>query len=428
MKKNVLTLALSVLILIILGQGAWATGTPEKNKVVELRFSWWGGQARNDIYNEITDRFEADNPGIKISREPISWNDYWTKIPTQIAGGGAPDIMQMHARYVKLFSDRNALMDLTSLIDSGVIDLSDFSPAAIETGVVDGKPIMVSIGLTTTGLAVNSRLVKQVGVTVPESMDWNEYESLLLDIAKKSDGAFYATGDDSLASTTSVPITMFMRTRGKDLYTVDGKIGFDKEDLAAWWSMWDRLRKGGAVPTAQISVEDATKTFEQGMFVAGKQVFAFIPVNRLKIFQELMPEDPLFLVRTPHLNGQGGEYLEGAHIAINAKTEHPQEAARFINYFVNSKRSLELYKAENGFPASQKMNEYVYTLLGPSEQQSSKFMEKVANDASIGVYILPPDKNADVLRILDMESQAVAFGSKSIPKAVDDFFKTVENL
>ena len=42
---------------------------------VEIRFTWWGDTKRNDMYNEICDRFEEANPDIKVMREPMSWSD-----------------------------------------------------------------------------------------------------------------------------------------------------------------------------------------------------------------------------------------------------------------------------------------------------------------------------------------------------------------
>lgn len=405
-----------------------ATGGSQ-SQTIELRFSWWGGQARNDIYNQIADRFEADNPGIKIVREPISWNDYWTKIPTQVAAGAAPDIMQMHARYVRLFSDRNALLKLDDLVNKGAIDLSKFSSPAVRSGVVNGVNVMVSIGVTTTGIVYNSALLKKLGLDLPsDSWNWDQYEAFLVRIAKAGSG-IYACSDDSLSlPTNTTPFTMFMRSRGKDFYTDQGKIGFAPQDLFDWLSMWDRLRKAGAIMDARLTAEEATKTFEQQAFVAGKQVFIFLPANRLRIYQDLMKDQPLHLLRAPATKGKGGEFFEGAHIAVNAKTKHPEAAAKFINYFVNTKRSLELYKAENGFPASSEMNEYVYTLLDPSNQEAAKFLSRIGEDSTISPYIVPPNNNVEIIRLLDSESQAVAFGAKSVQQAVDAFFKALDTL
>ncbi len=437
--KKVVLLVVSVIFLVSLiacgGDKEQATSSNSADKTdsksIELRFSWWGGQERNEIYNNICDRFEEDYPNITIVREPISWNDYWTKIPTQIAGGGAPDIMQMHMRYVKLFSDRNALLQLDSYGNAGKIDFSHFSQAAIDTGVISGKNVMVSIGITSTGMVYNSVIKDTYNVDIPtEGWTWEDFLDLSKTYAPKlSQDGIYMCGDFSLVLVTDVtPFTMFMRSRGSDFYTVDGSIGFSKEDLQAWFLLWEEMRNIHAVPSAQISAEEATKTFEQQISVAGKQLFFSIPGNRVKIYQNLMPDYPLVMFRYPNTDGYSGEFLEGAHISINSATKHPEEAVLFLNYFVNNERSLELYLAENGFPASSKMNQFIYPLLDETNQKVSKFMDTVTADTSITPYVIPPQNNADIIRLLDQESQAVAFGQKSIDEAIESFFKAVENL
>jgi multiple sugar transport system substrate-binding protein len=396
-----------------------------------LRFSWWGGDARAKIYNEICDRFEADNPGIKVVREPASWNDYFTKLATQVAGGGAPDIIQMHPQYVKLFSANGVLLDLNDPIPKGVIDLSHFSPAAIQTGVIDGRNVMISIGLSTNGFIVNTAILKELDIPLSrlDSLSWDSFAALCGEIVQKSGGRYYAYVDDSFTPNEPT-IQMFLRSRGKEIYTPDGKLGFDKQDLTDWLNYYAQLRAAGAIPSAEISAEDSTKTFEQSLFVAGKVAFHINSCNRLKIYQDLMPAMPLILARAPTTNGKGGEVFGSANIAINGKTKQPEAAAKFLNYFVNNPRSLELYKAENGFPASSAMNQYVYALLDPSNQQASRFMETVlsAPNTNTNPYVVPPANSMDILRLLGNESQAAAFGRKTVDKAVDDFFAAAARL
>ena len=72
----------------------------ENGDVVEIRFTWWGDTTRNEMYNQICDRFEEANPDIKVIRESGSWNDYWDKLATQVAGGNAPDVISMHVQYI----------------------------------------------------------------------------------------------------------------------------------------------------------------------------------------------------------------------------------------------------------------------------------------------------------------------------------------
>ena len=116
---------------------------PADGEKVEIRFSWWGDTKRNDMYNEICDRFEAENPNIKVMREPMSWSDYWTKMSTQVAGGNAPDMFGMHPQYAADYALRGALLEIQPYVDNGTIDLSKFSDAIIDSGKYKDKLYMV---------------------------------------------------------------------------------------------------------------------------------------------------------------------------------------------------------------------------------------------------------------------------------------------
>ncbi|GHV52183.1 putative ABC transporter substrate-binding protein YesO [Spirochaetia bacterium] len=433
MKRSNIAVVLAAALAALALAPVWAGGGGEKKSdgTINLRFSWWGGEERNVIYQQICDRFEADNPGIKITREPGSWNDYFTKLATQVAGGGQPDIMQMHRNYVKMFSDNGIFLNLDDPSVKGIIDWTYIPQVAIDTGVVDGKNIMINIGLSTNGIFTNTAILKELGIPESrlENMSWETFEALCNEIAQKSKGKYYGYPDDSFGPNETT-LSMYMRSRGHNLYKEDGSLEFTKEDLTAWLELFDRLRKSGGAPAATVSAEDQGVTFEQSLFVAGKQAMHINSCNRLEIYQNLMPSQPLILERSPSYKGITGENIGSANIAISAKSRYPKEAAKFLDYFVNTERSLELYLVQNGFPANTKMNEYVGSKLSPSMRLASEFMGVVntAKNVTTLPAFPPPQNSQDILRLLGDESQAVAFGRKTIARAVDDFFAAAGRL
>ena len=411
----------------------WAGGSSAQSGSgpVTLRFSWWGSDIRHALYNKICDRFEEDNPNIKIVREPASWNDYFTRLTSQIAGGGAPDIMQMHPQYASLFSAEGIFMDLNDPIPSRIIDLSHFTQAAKDTQIVQGRNIMVTIGLSTTGLIYNSTIFGELGIPASraENLTYQSFEALCVEIANKSNGRYTAYEDMTFNNLQSITqVTMWMRSRGKDFFDAQGKLAFNKEDLTTWFELWARLRAAHAVPPPQISVEEIPKTYEQRLFVLGKQVMAGNTTNNLKTRQDYIPNEKLVMTRYPTNNGRGGEIFESANIGINAKTKYPEQCATFINYFVNNKRSLELYLIENGFPGSTVMNDYVRTLLDPVNGQAIEFFTNLAANNTFAPRIVPPTDALDYQRLLENEGTAAAFGQKTIQQAVDDFFSAAGRL
>ena len=54
---------------------------------------WFLGTGMNGT--SFVEKFEAENPGIKLNLEVISWNDVHTVVSTRISNNNAPDILNI---------------------------------------------------------------------------------------------------------------------------------------------------------------------------------------------------------------------------------------------------------------------------------------------------------------------------------------------
>ena len=104
---------------------------------VTIRFDWWGNPDRAEVTEKAVDLFEQKNPNIKVETSYAEFNAYFQKLATQIAGGGAPDVLQMDYRYVREYADRGVLSEL----DSGPakLDTSGVTQQLLSGGTVNGK-------------------------------------------------------------------------------------------------------------------------------------------------------------------------------------------------------------------------------------------------------------------------------------------------
>ena len=344
---------------------------------VEIRFTWWGDTKRNDMYNEICDRFEEANPDIKVMREPMSWSDYWTKMSTQVAGGNAPDVFGMHPQYAADYALRGALLDIQPLVDNGTIDLSKFSDAIIDSGKYQDTLYMVSMGVSFTCYLVNNELAEQYGVTLPaydEDWTWDQFgeEAKKFSEAAAGKGIYFA-GD------SSADINCFRwaaREAGGDNYTEDGRLGFEEQTMIDFLDMWNTFRDEGAIPDAATASEDGSLALEQRLFSLGKMVIHNVPINQLYLYADAMPDNNITAIRIPTAaDGTRAEYLEGAHFAISSNIDeaHQIAAAKLINFFVNTEQSMELFKMDQGVPANSDMAEFIKPLLDEPNQKAIDF-------------------------------------------------------
>ena len=92
--------------------------TIAEGKTVNLKMSWWGGDARHKQTLEAIKLFEEKYPEIKVKPEYGGWQGWQEKVTTQIVGNTSPDVMQINWNWIDLFSkDGDGFYDLNKVKD-----------------------------------------------------------------------------------------------------------------------------------------------------------------------------------------------------------------------------------------------------------------------------------------------------------------------
>lgn len=408
------------------------TAANASGDITEIRISWWGDTTRNEKYNEIIDRFEAENPDVKVIRESGSWNDYWDKLATQVAGGNAPDVISMHVQYIADYAGRGVLADIQPYIDSGILDTSKMEQGILDGCKYDGTMCLIPMGITFTNMLVNQTLLEKYGLEVPSyttDYSWNDLMKMGEELKKAADAAgetAYITSD----STTVYTMFRYMaRQSGGDLYTADGKLGFDESVVADWFNFWNEMREKELIPDAASATEDAAASIEQRLFTKGSIAFTCTPANQLYQFQEQMPNDVLTLARNPIGNdGARGEYAEGAHFSINSASsdEKKEAAARLINFWVNSEKSMEIFQTDQGVPANSDMAEYVKGLVDETQGKVIDYVVATMPTAYEAAYA--PVGATEVQTAFEDAAGAVQFGMLTAEEGARQFYEQAQEI
>lgn len=422
---------LALLISIILVLGLTACGNEEtgskdasaSGEKVELRVAWWGGQARHDKMNELFDLFEEKHPNIKVSREFTTENQYAEKFTTQSAGGNAPDVMQTSSFFQFDFVSRKMMLDLDPLVASGDLSTEDFDPVDVGGGKVNDKLYAVSLGHNITGVIYNTAMFKQAGLELPKNnWTWDEYVATAKALQKSLGKDAWATEDEGGVYRG---LELFAQQRGKSVFKGD-QLGINKQDLTDWFTFWDQMRKDGLTPPADLQAEQGDKTQEQSMLALGKVAMISKSSNQLKIYQG-SAKDELAIVSYPmDPNGNKEIPLIVASLGISANSKHPKEAAMLINFVVNDPDAAKIFKGEHGPQASKKMQEVIKPMLGEPENKEYEFVNEMI--PSTKPYPAMPSGSTSVQKLLLSSNQSIAFGEKTIPQAVNDFFAQANKI
>jgi len=392
------------------------------NQKVELRMTWWGSQVRHDATLKVIELFEKKHPNIKINGEYLGSDGYWDKLNTQIAGGNAPDLIQLGNNYPDYVA-RNALLDINPYLGKE-IDVADFDKATVESGALDGKLYGINLGSNAFGIAYNTELIKKAGMQPPTgNWTWEEFGKYAQDLSKALGKGYYGAVDES-----KVPLYLnyMARQDNKTLYK-DGKVGLGKAEIEKWFTIWDNFRKQGSTPPAEITTA-YTENPDNSTFVEGKTAMHLIWSNQVNAYQKSM-KDEINIVLPPS-GGQGasqGLWLQPSQfMSVNAKSKNPKEAAMFISFMVNDPEATMILGSERGVPGSSKVREALKAKATPVDKKVYDYIDLAAKNSRVLDREIPNGKEFET-EIVNV-SQKIAFGKTTIPNGAQELFNAAEKV
>lgn len=390
-----------------------------------LRMTWWGEQGRHRRTQEALRVFKKKNPGIEIATELSGGDGYFEKLITQATGGNAPDVFQSEPNQFAELSQRGGILLELDRFVPDLLAVGGWPEETFDLNRVGGKLLGVPLGLNSFMLVYDAAAFQKAGVReADEGWTWEDFERITTDVGRASGGGYFGTED---TGGDGYVLEVWVRQRGRELFTEDGQLGFEKSDLADWWEYWDRLRESGAAVPAEVqalSTGDVTDT----PLVTGKAAAEFDFSNRLIAFSGLVDKE---LGHNVIPNGPSGSrygmYLRPAlTMCAYSRTEYPEEATRVMNALVNVPDVARPLGIERGVPPSPEIRELLLPDMQEMEREIVAYVERVAEE-QIPMNIQRPVNVGEVLAdagsLLERTSQDIAFGRASIDEGVDRFFE-----
>jgi multiple sugar transport system substrate-binding protein len=399
------------------------SGGESGDGTAQVRFSWWGNNDRAETTKKVIAAFEAKNPDIKVTGDFADFNAYFDKLATEVASGRGPDVITLGGAYPREYGGRGALLDLSRV--GAQLKTDKIDKNALGNGKFDGKQYGVPTGVNTPVIVADPVVFSKAGVPLPDdtTWTWDDFARIATDVAKKSPKGTYGVADPTKAEALEV----FSRQRGEGLYTPDGKVGISKQTLVDWWTMTTRLRDAGASPPASLTAELAGQPSPEqtlvGRGLAGMQVDWS---NQLGALRKASGH-PLKLLRYPVESGaqQKGMWLQASQVyTINARSKHPEAAAKLIDFLVNSEEAGKLILTDRGVPANSDVLAAIGPVLDADQKEVAGFIE-AATPTIGGPVVIGPEGSTDTPNILIRLNDEVLFDRQAPAVAADEFIKQV---
>lgn len=411
------------------GGAAADGGTTREDGPVSMRFAWWGSDTRHAATQQLIDLYESENEGVSIEGDFTGFADYWDRLATSTAGGQAPCIMQQDTRYVREYADRNALVDLTPFIEDGTINTDDLDENVLSTGQIDDATYAIPTGVNAFSVVADPKVFADAGVEMPDDESWT-WEDLVVTARQVTeatpDGVWGMQAMGLNGADTNFEI--FARDRGEELFDENGEIGFTKETLVDWWNLEKEASTTGAEPPPSTTVEVFSGGVDQALVATGRGAAGFWWTNELPALTSGAGRD-LELLRFPSEDGEGepGMYLKPAMFwAISERCEHPEEAAQFLDWLINSKEAVDIIQADRGLPVNTELRTQIVDQLDAPGQKAAEFIEEITPNLAEPPP-LPPQGAGEVQSILQRLNEQVLFDQMPVEKAADQFISEVES-
>ncbi|MEU8486939.1 ABC transporter substrate-binding protein [Streptomyces sp. NPDC048641] len=390
---------------------ACSTASGSTSGGVTLMFSWWGNDDRAARTEQAVRLFEKEHPGVTVRTSNGDFGAYLQKLATQAAGGGMPDVVQLDYRQVTQYAGGDALMSLDDVVKDGTIRTSEMSKDFLRTGTYKGGQYALPMGRGITGYAYDSAVYRKADIPTPRpSWTWQDWERANRKIValglKSPDGRPFAGANDG--GTNEDVFETWLRSRGGSLYASQTELGFTEDDLTAFWTFCDRLRKDGIIAQARDTAQaNSTETSPMGRHLAAADFTWDAPFPS---YPALLG-DSVHFAPVPTTDGHQGSYFKPSMlIGISADSEHPKEAAQLVDFLLNDERVGDILAFSRSTPPNRRIAARVAKTLEGAEREIYEYaqtMEKYGLDAP---PTAPPRGDVAIQTAFTREYQRVMYG------------------
>ena len=377
------------------------------------------------ILTTIINKFEADNPDLRVKVNVVAWPGY-PQLSAQIAAGDPPDLVTMHQSVISDYQGRGLLEPTDGVLRQAGIDPASFTAAA-RAGVVKDDQVY-GLPWDTIGrlFHVNTRLMGQAGLMREgKPVLPNSPEELLQHARqfKQRTGKPYLIQAHVNAPDFHVALLYtYLLAQDVILFPDDRRIRINTPEAQRVIALFRQIHQEG-LTTRNQDFPAATASFikgEGGMFPVGTWMIG--PYDAEAANPKSALHDSYAVVPFPRLWGEAASFVDG-HAWVMPRAKRTQEETAAIARFLGFIAKYNYDWSRTGqLPAFS-------AVVGTAEFQALPHRADIAALASSGEQL--PDyvrRQSAVQGLIGEELEAAVTGVKPIPQALADAERRVNEL
>ncbi|WP_240506263.1 ABC transporter substrate-binding protein [Thermoactinospora rubra] len=337
------------------GSGGDAQGSATSGgEPVKLNFLSLAWQKESVAANkQIVEEWNKANPGIQVTYVQGSWDNVNDQLVTQFEGGDPPDVIHNDSPALAGFASRGYLLDLKDKLPAEL--KSDIPQTAWDTvtfgqeGGVYGVPFLQESQV----IIANKKLLDAAKVRIPtpdNPWTWDEFAEIARKLTK--DGTYGVAWP--MKSPVNKTLNLALNFGGTFFQTgPDGKttVKVGPEEREVLQRIHDQIHKDKSADPKALGMGTADPL--PGFY---KGEYAMLPVGvylRQQVAEQA-PEDFEWVALPPLKGTSSNQGAVSQTLSIAQDSKHPDEAMKFISFFLNPANQAKLAKGDWLLPTSTK--------------------------------------------------------------------------
>ena len=315
----------------VLTAGLLASTIVHGARAEDIVLKFWDNQQTesglSQYQKEAVQRFEKDNPGIKVEVTTVPYPEYQQRLLTAVQGGNAPDVSTLDQIWIAAFAKAGAIVPLDDRAKLAGIKADTFFKGAWESANYDGKlwgiPLNVDVWSFTF---YNDALLKGAGIDPATLTSWDGFKAAsekLTDTSKGHYGVglFAGKGED-----TVVVLDSFIFSNGGKILNADGSCALTSPEAIGALKYLQTL-----VPFAPQGMNNANSGNMRELFLNQSLGMEFWPALEQPTLQKSKLDWDFAPGIAPAGKTPVGTY-GGWNLAVYQSSAHPDAAWKFIQF------------------------------------------------------------------------------------------------
>ncbi|HHY98774.1 MAG TPA: ABC transporter substrate-binding protein [Firmicutes bacterium] len=341
------------------------------------RLTFWHGfgGTEGDKLTQLVDRWNKNNPDIRVEIIYIPYDQLLHKALAGLAGGETPDLLQLDLIAMPQFTRSGKVVNLDGYIENSRVDMKDFYPSLLEYDYYNGHCYALPLTTNNLGLMWNKDMFRRAGLDpeVPPRY-WDElikYAQKLNNPGKMEWGFVQATevGVRGEGITWEYMIYLW-QNRGEFMVDNYSKPAFNsKEGIEALQFKVDLIHKYKVSPVRQI----------QGGFLTGKVGMALQGPWMLQTIREQAIVDFGTAFAPYPKDGKPASNIGGEHVCIiKSNPERERAAWKFLNWLISPDTMVDWFMGTGYVPVRKSIltNPRYQKWLKDEEPKMRPFIEQ----------------------------------------------------